>query len=407
MADYQPLLTRAIANLANAGTLVARHAIYERARKAQQAQLSTQHPPLRECDLALEKEALEQAIAFVEAKFGRTEYTPAKPPFAATNPAEATRQASDGSAPPDAAGTEASIPTAYKRIKIVPPNARAEKLRLWHAPAAALATVLAVVLGAVLAMTGAAIVMRYTPPDLAGPPSEALLEPAPQQPTRIAQRAQLPVTEGSSTAPPASVAPRNQPTGQSGAEPASQAPDATSPAPPDKAQAAMLIASDNPMRPMVSFGSTVWSTIRPVPRNPATVAVKADASIPDLKMHATMTLRKNTDPTLQATYTIDLKFSFSDGVPIIGVEDVEPKMRDLGSTASEALTSVKIEISDTYFLIALVNSDPDSARNLDLMQKRAWFDFSLRLKDKRIAKLLFQKSLNGEAMLANAFKAWK
>ena len=41
-------------------------------------------------------------------------------------------------------------------------------------------------------------------------------------------------------------------------------------------------------------------------------------------MHATMTLRKNTDP-LQTTHTIDLKFSFADGAPITGVKDVEPK----------------------------------------------------------------------------------
>jgi hypothetical protein len=89
----------------------------------------------------------------------------------------------------------------------------------------------------------------------------------------------------------------------------------------------MLIASDNPRNPVVSLGSTVWSTIPPVPGQPARVAVTADADIPDLKMHATMTLRKNTDPTLQATHTIDLKFSFADGAPITGVKDVEPKMR--------------------------------------------------------------------------------
>ncbi|MGC2785434.1 MAG: hypothetical protein WA397_16700, partial [Roseiarcus sp.] len=103
------------------------------------------------------------------------------------------------------------------------------------------------------------------------------------------------------------------------------------------ARAAILIASDNPENPVVSLGSTVWSTIRPLPGQPATVAVKADADIPDLKMHATMTLRKNTDPTLPATHTIDLRFSFADGAPITGVKDVEPKTRNLGSTASEPL----------------------------------------------------------------------
>lgn len=171
----------------------------------------------------------------------------------------------------------------------------------------------------------------------------------------------------------------------------------------------MLVASaDNPQKPVVSLGSTTWSLIPPAPGQPATVAVKAEADIPDLKMHATMTLRKNTDPTLQATHTIDLKFSFAEGAPITGFKDVGlPQMRKEDSTAAEALTSVKVKISDTYFLIALAKGDADTARNLDLMQTRSWFDFPLLLNDDRIAKVVFQKSPEGQAMLEKAFEAWK
>jgi hypothetical protein len=203
------------------------------------------------------------------------------------------------------------------------------------------------------------------------------------------------------------VPPGNQLTAQSGSEPANRAPDASSPPLPETARAAMLIASDSPRNPVVSLGSTVWSTIPPAPGQPARVAVKADADIPDLKMHASMTLRKNTDPTLPATHTIDLRFSFADGAPITGVKDVEPKTRNLGSTASEPLRAVKVKISDVYFLIALAKDDQDTARNLDLMQTHAWFDFSLLLNDNRIAKLVFEKSAKGDAMLAKAFEAWK
>jgi hypothetical protein len=125
-------------------------------------------------------------------------------------------------------------------------------------------------------------------------------------------------------------------------------------------------------------------------------------------MHATMTLRKNTDPTLQATHTIDLKFSFAEGAPITGFKDVGlPQMRKEDSTAAEALTSVKVKISDTYFLIALAKGESDTARNLDLMQTRSWFDFPLLLNDDRIAKIVFQKSPEGQAMLDKAFDAWK
>ena len=127
MADYQPLLTRAVANLPSTSTVATRHAIYERARKAQLAQLGTLRPPLPESDIAREEEALDQAIALVEAKFGGTDFTSREPPFAATTPAAATQQASAGSAPADAARTEASIPPLSNLTKVVPPGARAEK----------------------------------------------------------------------------------------------------------------------------------------------------------------------------------------------------------------------------------------------------------------------------------------
>ena len=402
MADYQPLLTRAVANLPSTSTAATRRAIYERARKAQLAQLGTLRPPLRESDIAREEEALDQAIALVEAKFGVTDFTSTETPFAATTPAAATQQASAGSAPADAARTEASIPPLSDLTKVVPTGARTEKSKSW------LLLALAAVLGAVLAVACAAIVMRQKPRYLAVAPPEAQqeLRPLGDFPSLPRPGFLLP-TEDNSTAPAANVPPESQLTAQSGSEPANQAPDSSSPALPETARAAMLIASDSPRNPVVSLGSTVWSTIPPAPGQPARVAVKADADIPDLKMHASMTLRKNTDPTLPATHTIDLRFSFADGAPITGVKDVEPKTRNLGSTASEPLRAVKVKISDVYFLIALAKDDQDTARNLDLMQTHAWFDFSLLLNDNRIAKLMFEKSTKGEAMLAKAFEAWK
>ncbi len=270
----------------------------------------------------------------------------------------------------------------------------------------------AVVLGIVLAVAGAAILMRQKPQDLAiKPPVEAQQPASPEPSAKIAERVQ--------TTPPAPAAPANAPqatpSSPPSAAPATPAPETSaqstqSAAPtPSAGRAAMLIASaDNPQKPAVSLGSTVWSLIPPLQNQPATVAVKAEADIPDLKMHATMTLRKNTDPTLQATHTIDLKFSFAEGAPITGFKDVGlPQMRKEDSTAAEALTSVKVKISDTYFLIALAKGEADTARNLDLMQTRSWFDFPLLLNDDRIAKIVFQKSPEGQAMLEKAFEAWK
>ena len=285
------------------------------------------------------------------------------------------------------------------------PSAVAEKRQSW------LWLALAVVVGVVLSVAVAAILMRQKPQDLAiNPPAETKQEA--QAPAKIAQRAQPSPAEDTSSA--ASAPPANESQGDlAGQAQRGQAagapPEAQNAALPAAARSAMLVASaDNPQKPVVNLGSTVWSTIPAAQGQPATVAVKAEADIPDLKMHATMIMRKNTDPTLEATHTIDLKFAFADGAPIAGFKDVGlPQMRKLDTTASEALSSVKVKISDVYFLIALAKGDQDLARNLDLMQTHAWFDFPLLLNDDRIAKLVFQKSADGEAMLEKAFDAWK
>ena len=236
----------------------------------------------------------------------------------------------------------------------------------------------AVVLGIVLAVAGAAILMRQKPQDLAIKPQVETQPAPPETAAKIAERVQA---TSPAPAAPVSTPPQAATSSPAGVAPATSAPEAPSQAQsapaPSAGRAAMLIASaDNPQKPAVSLGSTVWSLIPAAPGQPATVGVKAEADIPDLKMHATMTLRKNSDPTLQATHTIDLKFSFAPGAPVTGFKDVGlPQMRKEDSTAAEALTSVKVKISDTYFLIALAKGEADIARNLDLMQTRSWFRF--------------------------------
>ncbi len=223
----------------------------------------------------------------------------------------------------------------------VAPSAPVEKRRAW--PWAALA----VVFGIVLSVAVVAIVMRQKPQDLAIHPPAPPTETA-QAPAKIAQRAQ-PSAQGESpppaavppaAAPPAAAQGEGQPQAAQPAAGGGAPSDAQSHAPaeaptettlPTAARAAMLIASaDNPQKPVVNLGSTVWSTI-PAPQDqPSGVAVQAEADIPDLKMHASMILRKNGDPTLQATHTIDLKFTFQEGAPFKGFKDVGlPQTRKL------------------------------------------------------------------------------
>ena len=155
----------------------------------------------------------------------------------------------------------------------------------------------------------------------------------------------------------------------------------------------MLVAvASDPQKPAVSLGSVVWSTIPAAAGQPATVAVKAEADIPDLKMHAVMTLRKNTDPSLPASHTIDLRVTFADGAEIKGIKDMRvPMMRRDDPPSQDALSGVRVKISDSYFLVGLNRGDAELAHNVDLIANRGWFDFPMLLNDDRIAKLTFEK----------------
>ena len=80
-----------------------------------------------------------------------------------------------------------------------------------------------------------------------------------------------------------------------------------------------------------------------------------------------------------------------------------PEMRERSVVRLSVTPSAKYSCSGPPPMLA----KGKTARNLDLVQTRAWFDFPLLLNDNRIAKVVFQKSPEGEAMLAKAFDAWK
>jgi len=87
MADYYPLIARAIAGLDPSAPGESRRALYERARAALIAQLRSVEPPLSESEITRERLSLEEAVRKVES--------------------EAAQRARDASRSPDARGARA------------------------------------------------------------------------------------------------------------------------------------------------------------------------------------------------------------------------------------------------------------------------------------------------------------
>ncbi|HYA71795.1 MAG TPA: hypothetical protein VEF36_01425 [Roseiarcus sp.] len=279
---------------------------------------------------------------------------------------------------------------------------------------------LAVVVGLVISVAVAAFLLRQKPQDLAiKEPVEASDSKSAASAAKIVERVGGGATATPAPASPAEPSPTPTPAGPPAAAPApvanspaaaTSAQSATTQGLPVSARAAMLVAvaSDQQKPPAVSLGSVVWTAIPPIAGQPATVGVKAEADIPDLKMHAIMTIRKNGDPSLPASHTIDLRVTFGDGAEIKGIKDMRvPSMRRDDPPGQDPLAGVRVKISDSYFLVGLNRTDADVARNADLIASRAWFDFPMLLNDDRIAKLTFEKGADGERILSAALAAWK
>ncbi len=98
MADYHPLITRAVEGLGN-NTADARRTLYERARAALVAQLRGIDPPLSEAEITRERLALEDAIRKVEAESVRKARTEPRPAPVAPRAINAVSRQIGGTAP--------------------------------------------------------------------------------------------------------------------------------------------------------------------------------------------------------------------------------------------------------------------------------------------------------------------
>src|SRR5437763_7670918 len=104
MADYYPLIARAIAGLDPNAPGESRRALYERARAALIAQLRGVQPPLSESEITRERLALEEAVRKVESEAAQRAREASRAAGSA-RPGDALRRAGAktgeaGSAPP-------------------------------------------------------------------------------------------------------------------------------------------------------------------------------------------------------------------------------------------------------------------------------------------------------------------
>src|SRR3979490_86953 len=94
MADYYPLIARAISGLDPSAPGESRRALYERARAALIAQLRSVQPPLSESEITRERLSLEEAVRKVESEAAQRARDASRPGDA-TRSADGTRAGGD------------------------------------------------------------------------------------------------------------------------------------------------------------------------------------------------------------------------------------------------------------------------------------------------------------------------
>jgi hypothetical protein len=454
MADYYPLLERAVSSLTDS-TPETRRAIYERARKALLNQLRNVQPPVPESYINRENQALNLSIAQLEAALQRADGSPAasasgRPlvpgPTRPLSPTGAARPGAAAQPPRGAAQSAAARPELRPELKSgadLPPNSSAppvrgdlrdgdgapkpddqpprsapdraeqevvldpdDERREGRRPVAIappkspphpmkrIAILGVILIAATAAVATLAIRLKDNPQDYA--------------------RARTPVSTEEVEAPSGKLIDRvgSDQTGRAGAPKPSPAP-ATAPTPPTSApevvipiaqRAAILIeAPDDPQKVKTFIGTSLWR----LDTSGEQAVLVAEIALPDAKLTVSMRMARNTDPKLPASHTMEFRFTPAPGSDAPGVSEIDtPQMRIEDSANGAPLAGVPAPIMPNYFLVGLSNGEKLVSRNMELMRDRGWVDIPMVLSNGRIAKLTFEKGASGDRALAQAMQAW-
>ncbi|MFG1401166.1 hypothetical protein [Xanthobacter sediminis] len=425
MADYYPLLARAVSSLPQ-NTAEARKAVFDRARTALLRQLRGVDPPLPEGEITRERLGLEEAIRRLEAEHApqdnvkaeagpqdvaapasvepqrpgpapedarAAEPAPAAPPQEETAPAETPAASSQ---PAEESSAEAAPPRrgVVRRGEVrsrepaapVRPSVRAAEPRKASGLRFALWAVLALVVlgGIVAAVVGLGLFSSGTQQTAQTPPAAAPAAPAeqPKSEDRVAST----TGEAARRAP----APTSRAVGTQRAVLLEESPGGASP-------------------PQTFEGTVTWKTetFNAGPGLPPDIGIHGEIVIPERQISVGFVLRRNTDQTLPATHTIEISFKLPQDFAFGGVANV-PGVRAKQSQQAQGvpLAGLAVKVSPTLFLVGLSTAPSDRQRNLALLQLYPWFDVPVVYTNNKKAVIVFEKGTPGQQAFNDAFSAW-
>lgn len=433
MADYYPLLARAISSLPQ-NNAEARKAVFDRARTALLRQLRGVDPPLPEGEITRERLSLEEAIRRLEAEATPqdnvpdnapadeplAEAVPSEPAAApdAPEPAEVTETApaapeaelpveaaSEGepASEPAADTAEADAPVrrpALRRGEVrsreavkesgkpVRPSVRNTEPRQgasWKRFALWAAAVVVILAGIAFAVVGRGLLSDSHE---AGGSVPVIGQSGPAEQPKSEDRMTASGGEAAARRAPAPAPVRS--TGTQRAVLLEESPGGTSP-------------------PQTFEGTVTWKTetFNAGPGLPPDIGVRGEITIPERQITMSFVLRRNQDQTLPASHTIEVSFKLPQDFALGGVASV-PGVRVKQSQQAQGvpLAGLSVKVNPTLFLVGLSPAGSDRQRNVALLQVYPWLDVPVVYTNNKRAVFVFEKGPTGDQAFNDAFSAW-
>ena len=135
--------------------------------------------------------------------------------------------------------------------------------------------------------------------------------------------------------------------------------------------------------------------------------VEARVEVPERKLKAIVTFKRNSDVSLPASHIIEVVFDLPQDFPEGNVEGVQRvAFKQTEQDRGNGLIAVPAKITDDFHMIAL-NDDADARKvNGELMKTRSWIDIPIVYRNNRRALLTFEKGSTGTEAFDKALAQW-
>jgi hypothetical protein len=157
-------------------------------------------------------------------------------------------------------------------------------------------------------------------------------------------------------------------------------------------------------------GSVAWHT-ETLPGRPGPapeLAIRGDIEIPQRGMKVSWLMRLNTDKSLPASHTIEIKFELPADSAVGGVAEVAAiVMKQSEQARGNKLAARIAKVTSGFFLIGLSADDTEVQRNKLLLKDHPWLDIGIVYNNGKQAILAVEKGESGNRAFVQAFAAWE